>query len=693
MSEDNKRDETMMYFAARSPEKTAADLMAKGRTYFNVLESNKYLNKIRDMFRFYYGNFNDSSKSHEISFTGEQGELVRLPVNVFRNLARHIHSMITANRPMLEAQSVNGDYKSLSQTYLANGILDYYMRQKGLEEIVSDAAEMAVVLGSAFVKMEWNAMSGEIDDVDSDTGETEYEGELEFSLLSPLDVVCDGTKENWNSQEWVMTRSYINRYNLIAKYPEKAEEIMAIETKNVTTNYRLALFSNDDTDDIAVFEFFHKKTGAMPNGRYMLFISSDVVLLDLPLPYRSIPVFRLCPATIMGTPYGYTDMYDVFPMQEAINSLYSAIMTNNNAFMVQNLFVKRGSDLNLSQLAGGLNVVEGNEKPEAIQLTATAPETYQFAELLSHLADTQVGVSSVTKGAPEASLRSGNALALVQSMSLQFQSPFQAQYVKFLEKIGTSLLDILKDYATTPKMITLVGKNKKPLLKEFTGDMIGDIKRVSVSVGNPLARTTAGRLEIANNLLQQGMIKDPRQYNMVLETGNIENLTESDMMDMLLIQSENEWLMEGKEVYADILDQHSLHIKEHRSVISDPELRRNPELMRKVHDHIQEHIDMLRTVTPDLLQIIGEQPLQPAQAPQGAGALPPGPMANGGVGGMGPGDGGAPPSSPPPAGAPNIAPMDPSQMGPQATPEAQLPGQPEVDAGLLPNANLEPRAV
>lgn len=667
------QDESMKYFAARSPEKTASDLLKKSNTYFNVLQSNRYLDKIRDMFRFYYGHFDDASKSHEITFTGEQGELVRLPVNSFRNLARHIHSMITANRPILEAQAMNGDYKSLSQTYLANGILDYYMKQKGLEEIVSEAAEMAVVLGSAYVKMEWNATAGEIHDYDSDNDEPEYEGELEFSLLTPLDVVTDGTKERWNP-EWVLTRSYVNRYNLIAKYPEQAENIMSLETKNVLTNYRLAIFSNDDTDDIPVYEFFHKKTEAMPNGRYMLFVAGDIVLLDLPIPYRTIPVFRLAPANIMGTPYGYTDMYDVFPMQEALNSLYSAMMTNNNAFMVQNVFVKRGSDISTSQIAGGMNIIEGNEKPEAIQLTATAPETYQFANLISQLMDTQVGVSAVTKGSPEASLRSGNALALVQSMSLQFQSPFQAQYVKFLERIGTNLIDILKDYATTPKLITLVGKNKKPLLKEFTGDMIGDIKRVSVSVGNPLARTTAGRLEIANNLLQQGLIKDPRQYNMVLETGNIENLTESDMMDMLLIQSENEWLMEGKEVYADILDQHSLHIKEHRAVISDPELRRNPELMRKVHDHIQEHIDMLRTVTPDLLQIIGEQPLMAAQMPQGGGALPPGPKAQEQA-----------------AGAPNIAPMDPSQMGPQAN-EAAMPDQPSVPADLLPNPNLDPRA-
>lgn len=667
------------YFAAREAEETASALLGKSRTFFNLMETNQFLTKIQDMFRYYYGNFDDQSIAHEVSFTGEQGELVKLPINTFRNLARHVHGMVTANRPALEARANNSDYKSLSQTYLANGILDYYMREKDLEEMVTDAAEMAVVLGASYLKMEWNAMGGEIHDVD-DEGSPEFEGEVEFSLLTPLDVVVDGTKENWHSQEWVLTRTFVNRYNLIAKYPSLAEKIMQIETKNEITSFRLALFSNDDTDDIPVYEFFHKKTPAMPNGRYMQFVASDVILADAPMPYRQIPVFRLVPTKIMGTPYGYTDMFDVFPIQQCINSLYSSIMTNNNAFSTQNLYVPAGANLATAQLAGGLNIIEGNAKPEAIQLTATAPETYKFVEMLGQLADMQVGVSATTKGAPEASLRSGNALALVQSMSLQFQSPFQKNYVKFLEKIGTALLDILKDYADTPKLITLVGKNKKPFLKEFTGDMIGDIKRVIVDVANPLARTTAGKLEIANNLAQQGLIKDPREYLMVLETGQLESVVEGTMADLMLINSENEKLLEGTQVFAHPLDLHSLHIKEHRSVISSPELRDNPELLKQVNDHIQEHIDMLRAVQPDLLMIMGEQPLNPDVGPDGApmngGQLPAGPMQAEMAQGM-PAEGG---------------PMDASQMGPGAAPTNQLPDQPEIDASLLPDPSMEPRA-
>jgi hypothetical protein len=672
------------YFAAQEPEKTASNLLKKSETFFNVLNSNSYLSKIKDMYRFYYGHFNgDANDSHEISFTGEQGELVKLPVNHFRNLARHMYNMITANRPTLEARAINSDYKSLSQTYLANGILDYYMREKGLEDKLYDAVEMSVVLGSAYLKMEWNATSGETYDVDPESGEPVNEGEIEFSLLSPMDVVVDGTKENWLSHEWVLTRSWINRYNLVAKYPDMEEKIMSVETKNAASQYRVSVFSNDDTDDIPVYEFFHKKTEAMPEGRYLLFLSDDCILLDLDMPYRSIPVFNLSPSMIMGTPYGYSDMFDVFPIQEALNSMYSAVMTNQNAFNVQNLFVQKGADLNVSELAGGMTVVEGNFKPEPLQLTATAPETFNFLNLLIGASETLTGVSSVTRGQPEASLRSASALALVQSMSLQFVSGFQKNYVKFLERVGTSLIEILKDFAQTPKLIALVGKNKQPYLKEFTGDMIKDVKRVVVDVGNPLARTTAGRVQMAEQLAQMNLLKNPQQYFMVIETGRIDTMIEGDISDLMLIKRENEWLMEGRDVFAALLDKHSVHIMEHQSVINDPELRQNPELLAKVQAHIQEHIDILRTADPDLLMLIGQQPLQSPQAPQ----QPPMPAPPGGQGGEGGEGGPAPAPAPGPGGSP--ADMMSSQEGGV---QAQPPREATVDAGLLPNPSIDPRA-
>lgn len=615
---DNRGDKSV-YFANRAPEELANDLLHRSQSFYNYLSKNDYLLKVADNWRFYYGLFQDSLYlGHKVSYTGEQGELVSLPVNEFRNIAQHIYVMITANRPTMEARAINTDAKSMSQAYLANGILDYYMRERNLEDALKACTEMAVVLGSGFIKMEWNAMAGEPYDFDEETGQYNYQGDVEFTNLSPFDVVFDGTREQYNP-DWVMVRSFKNRHDLIAKYPELAEKLLSIATKDDYKQYRLSLWSNDDTDDIAVFEFFHKRTESVPDGRYVLFAAEDVVMMDMKLPYRALPVFRMTPGNIMGTPYGYTPMFDIYPLQEVLNSLYSTLASNLNAFGVQSIYVPRGADISMASLEGGLNVISGNAPPEPIQLCSTPPELFKAIEMIQKEIETISGISSVTRGNPEASLKSGNALALVQSMSIQYISGLQQSYVKLIESVGTQLINNLKDFAQAPRIAAIVGKYNKTLLKEFTGEDLSAINRVVVDVGNPLAKTTAGRVQMAEQMLQMNLLKTPQEYFQVINTGKLDSAFEGDLHELFLIKQENEKMMGGQTPLVSPIDQHHVHIKEHRDVLADSDIRENPALVRAVMDHIQGHLDALRTVDPELLQILGEQPL--AQYPMPPGTL------------------------------------------------------------------------
>lgn len=625
MSNDN------LYFAAKEAKDCTNILLSRGNSFYQNMTANAYLDKITRMWKAYHGAYNDSvGYGHQIEFTGEQGELVSLPVNHFRNLARITYNMVTASRPVMQTRSINTDSKSLSQTYLANGILEYYMREKHLEYYLKKAVEMAIVLGSGFIKMEWNSTAGETYDIDPDTGEINYEGDVVFTNLSPLDVVVDGTKEAWEN-EWIMVRSFQNRFNLIAKYPELKDRILAIDTKNGSSIYRLTAFSNDETDDIPVYEFFHKKSEALPEGRYILFASDDCVFLDTPLPYPDIPVYRIVPSEILGTPYGYTDMYDVFPIQEMINSCYSTIATNINAFGVQNVYIDKNSDLTVASIEGGLNLMEGNSPPQAINLTQTPAEVFKYLEILVQSAETISGINSVARGNPEASLKSGAALALVQSMALQYVSGLQQSYVKLIEDVGTSMIKFLQLFAQTPRVAAIVGKNNRSYLKDFTANDLDKVSRVYVDMGNALAQTTAGRVQMAQELLQMGAIRNPDQYLQVINTGRLESALEGVEHQLILIKSENEKLMEGINPLVAPTDRHRQHILEHSDVLSDPDLREDPALTKAVMDHIEMHMQALYNTNPDLLSMVGEVALAPQGTPMAPpdGGMPTGPAGPG----------------------------------------------------------------
>lgn len=603
------------YFADRESKETASVVLQKAHHWFHGLETNGYIDKLRDSWSAYHGAYyQDAASGHKISFSGEQGEIVNLPVNHFRNIAKHILVMTTSTRPAMEARATNTDYKSLVQTKLANGLLDYYLREKRLENYLHRAIEYAIVLGSGYIKMEWNATSGETYDFNEETNTPIYEGDIQFMNLSPFDVVFDSTKEDSSQHDWVLCRSFKNRFDLAAKYPDMREEILSMETKDKQQLFTLDSPYYDQTDDIAVYEFYHRRTESMPDGRYMLFVGPSAVLLDSPMPYRDLPVYRVSPSDILGTPYGYTDLFDILPIQDALNSLYSAVLTNQNAFAVQNVLVPRGVDIDPSLIGGAMNIIEYNQqmgKPEPLQLTHTPKETFDFIKMLEQVAETLSGVNSVSRGNPEASLKSGNALALVQSMALQFISGLQQSYVKLIEDVGTGLINTLKDYAAVPRVAMIVGESNRTYLKEFTGDDLSNVNRVIVDMGNPLSKTTAGRAEMASQLLQMGVITNPEQYISVMNTGKLENMTDSVDRQLLLIKAENEKLLSGEQVNAVATEKHSLHIKNHSDILADPDLKNDPDLVARTLSHIQEHVDLLRTTDPDLLALNGEQPLAP----------------------------------------------------------------------------------
>ncbi len=672
-------NDNSVYFVNKPALERAGILLRKADDWFGSMETSGYLDKIRTLWQAYHGAYYD--ESHGISFGGEQGELVQVGVNHLRNIASILLNMVTATRPAMQARSINTDYKSLVQTKLANGLLDYYMRDHKLEEYLKTAVEYALVLGSGYIKMEWNATSGEEFDFNEELGVPIREGDIEFSNLSVYDVYFDIHRENKN-HDWVLCRSYKNRFDVIAKYPEFADEILKLETKDKIDKFTRMAISMDDTDLIPIYEFFHKRTEAVPEGMYQLFLSDKISLLESAMPYRDLPVYCIAPSYYLGTAFPYTPMFDLIGLQDALNSLYSTILTNQTAFGVQNILVPMGSNVSISQVSSGLNIIEANQAAGEIKplnLTQTPKEIFEYIGMLEKAMETISGVNSVSRGNPDPNLRSGNALALVQSMTLQYISGLQQSYVNLVEDMGTGIINVLKDHANVPRVATIVGKNNRTELKEFKGEDLSAVNRVVVDIGNPLARTTAGRVEMAEQLLQMNAIKTPEQYFMVINTGQLDTMTESTQDNLFLIKEENERLVAGKPVIAVWTDEHAMHIKEHACVLSDPEYRFNPQLVDAVSQHIQEHVDLLTNTNPNVLGILGQQAIQPMGQPQ--------PMPNGQAVGV-PSD--IPVDVPPANMDPNAVLNNPTNqmLEQQGLPPINL-NLPQLDPQLLPNPDIQ----
>ncbi len=608
----------MTYFAALPTDQVAAALMDKVTDYYHQLMINRHMGKIKKSYRMYYG-LGESSTT-EVREGGEEGELLEIRINHLRSILNHILVLTTQNRPALKATAVNSDYASQAEAKLGDSLLDYYFKTKNLEQVLKDATELALITGKGYVTMRWNTDEGQEYGV-TDTGAVIYDGDIDASSKSCLEVAHDIYEDKTS---WYVVRELRNKHDLAAKYPELADQILGLSGRDEDMNYQFNHYRLDEDDIIPHYTFYHRKTPAVPSGRIVEFLGGDIVLVDGPLPYREPPVYPIYPAKIRGTQLGYTPAFDLLAINDAINELHSAALTNQSTFAVSNIWVGQSSNISTSQLAGGLNLIESDTKPEVINLTQTPPEVFRYIEMLQGQMEVLSGINDVIRGNPQASLESGSALALVAAQALAYNSGLQASYGDLLRLVGDSAIHLLQDYASTPKVATIVGIANKSMLKKFTGEDLKKIDRVVVEEVSAVSKTTAGRMDLAQNLLNSGLFTRPEEYLTLIETGTIEPLMQSRNMETMLIRQENEVLREGGQIVAILTDKHPDHVRGHKEILADPEVRKNPALVEATLMHIQEHLDLDMTMPPSLRAIIfgdDSAPMQPQQ--------PQGPQANG----------------------------------------------------------------
>lgn len=635
MNEKNKNKlGGLQYFATKPTEEIGGHLMDMIDEYYDHVESTGRMQLWLKAYDMYYNAYFDGG---QLRLGGPHDEYLLMVVNHFKNIILHMHNQTTSARISFEPRASNTDTKSQAQTLLATGLLDYYLSEKRMNRFMKDANLSALLYGEGFVAMDWDTNLGdviqtEVNENDEGEEDTVREGDVKYYHYTPNNVIRDVYCDNFEDSPWIILRRFENKYELAEQYEEYASEIMHMDDStgkylNRFGDYNLR--SETESDQVASYILYHKKTKAVPEGRMIKFLDSDLILIDTVLPYDEIPVYREVPEEMEGTTFGSTIAFDLMPIQEMLNILYGIVITNQKTFGVQCIASPRGSNLQYQALAEGLASLEytvgpNGGKPEPLSLLATPIEIFNHITTLEHQMETISGVNSVVRGNPEASLQSGAALALVHSTAIQFSQSLEQSYNELIQDVGTATIQMLKTFATTKRVVAISGRSNRSYLKEFTSDDISDISRVTVDTGNPLMRTTAGRVQIAENLLEKGLVTTPEEYLQVVNTGRLEPLIEHETAELMNIRSENEAMAENKEVTAVLTDNHSLHIQSHKAVLASPEARNDPKIVEATLAHIQHHMNILMDpANADLLQMLGQQPMQSSNP-----ATPQNPMIN-----------------------------------------------------------------
>lgn len=602
-------------------------------------------------YRHRYGFDFGAGSTSEVLRDGEQGELSKVRVNNSTTTQQALLGLLLSPKFNWRPIARNRDTGARAAQTIAINVLEYYWRVRRMARIAAKWADKGIRYGEAFVFAPWDETQGpdvipdgpdmepdademgeppemEMAPVDANGAPVEPEttqtpapmpgestqtpapmpavttpsrmlkdGDFKFHVVSPWDHFTDEEATDDAMVDWRAVRIWMKRADVIALWPTTVDEgeteslISAQAPHDSTTRINATLRRN--ADRIPVFFFFHDRTPAVPDGRETVLVNAKCVLKDGPLTYKRMPIVRFAPEEQDDSPHGYTVNFDQLGVQDVIDGLESAVATNQLTLATQSLYMEEGTKASPDE-THGMRVFYGKpgaEPPKPLALTATPKEVFDNLERLPSRQRDMMGLNDVSMGQPETAQMNAEAFALLAGMATQRNSPKQQALLDSMGELGALVLGELSERVSDERLIAIVGKGASNQYEEeyFTGGDLQGVEQVIVEVGNPLEQSVAGRFQLAQLYLQLGVKMTPDDVAQVVETGRLDVATNPIRSQDLLISHENDELSQGKPAPVSIFDDAIAHCIKHRAALDEPATRRNPQAVKAIQQHIDEH--------------------------------------------------------------------------------------------------------
>lgn len=662
------------YWAAQPrSDDVVRDFEARAAKYLRWLNTTRRTRRAIRALRTYYGyGPNGSGDSTELGSSGEKGEFVEMAVNEYGGLVEQAYAQLVATKPAFQAVPKSGDYAARAQASFADKLLTSVDTDNHLEEKEDEVTKAGLLCGEAWLVSSWDKQAGQ--SLGLDGSKVVHDGDVRADALLPWDVVFDIRARHKTDLQWIGFRRPCNRWDLIASsQPTEADAANPdeLERKRLLVealkgaqpsrsredgpdvrNFLLGeQTSTADEDLVDVWEIRHTPSPALPQGRIIRFVNATTILYDSAsqeagYPYQGLLAQYFEPAKVVGTASGHSLTWDLLGLQEAMDMVATAQATAAAASAVSNIWHPsigsngEGSNLTVSALGRGMQLIQSPQKPEALTAIQVDPQAVAFLEMCRSQMQRRMGLNDVamgdaTKGMP------AQLAALLDSKVVQFWNQAVKSLSNMRARVRTDVLSLYQTFAKTPRVSALVGAGESLEVETWTKDKLSMVQRVTVEAVSAVSKTLAGKMATADLLLESGLINTPDEYLTIKSTGRLEKLTEFKDRNLLRLQQEKEMLqrgiglppidematdeammmdpdalpvfaaVEGEFLRPTVVDTPWLDIAEYAAVLASPQARVRPDVVQAATDAIAYKVKMWRTMPPEIIAALGGFPPPP----------------------------------------------------------------------------------
>lgn len=507
----------------------------------------------------------------------------RRRINKFR--IPHLHdivetkvSQMTRLKPDVEVLPTNDEFTDRGAAKVAKAVIGQIFEQQQLDHKLIEMHRHKGILGESYMFIDFNPNVGDLhpDYVAAKEAGIDYPkdlpkrlGDVEYTVELPWRVLLQ-RKEKMQDVEYYLRYKIMPKDEILAKYKKAGQVMEGIDDSGEMV---FDISSMEETfleDHVAVWEFCHKRTEQLPDGKRILFIGS-VILEETDAPY-SMDMFnfvRITDIDIPGYLNGVSKFHFALPIQKMYDDLSTLISKNIYLTAHAKWVLPTGSVRSMEQLGNDNTIIQysGPIAPQLLQVAPNPNEVYGYRENIKNELQVMMGSHGISRGEVPKGVTAASAMVFLNELESERASSDISKHGNLVKEVARKSVAIAGDKYEMDdgRMVRIVGKNNTNLIKHFDTAVLSRPYDIRFGNSDGFPETKAARVERLMLMMQRNpSMFTSERWEQLLDVGNTERAIKLQTAAVESADSENEDMLAGVEVGSpEIFEDHIAHWRSH----------------------------------------------------------------------------------------------------------------------------------
>jgi len=535
----------------------------------SLLEQGKQRTRIQRENLAHYRGITTTRVDRTRDFNGKRlNKVQKFVVNHLFDLTETKVSQMNKLKPAVEVIPNNDEWGDRASAKVVQFLIKHLWYINNIDYMMQDMHRYARIFGESFIFVTWDKDAGDLHPAyikAKDLGLKEIvlpsgkkhslkkpikTGDIKYEVEVPWRVFLQ--RKNKYSQVEYMFRLCVEKVDdLKKKYPSKA--------KDIKDSNKMSLFDMEDLTErfieehVVTIEFWHKNMGEVDKGSYVKFTENTILEEgDNPFSHGGLPVVRLTDLDIPEVLNGVSKYETIIPMQNMYNNLSTLIAKNIYLTAHAKWMMPRGA-CKIDQLGNDNTIVQyqGPVPPQLVQTQPNAPEVYTFRQQVKEEMQTVYGSHGISRGEVPKGITAASALQFLNELENERSSTDVAKHGFMVKDLAKMTIAVTGDKYEVDdgRMVRIVGESNKYLIRHFDVSNLNKSYDIRFDLSTGLPETKSAKYQRILDAMQRNPeMLAPERWTELLELANTEKMNTLITEAVKAADSENEDLLEGREV-------------------------------------------------------------------------------------------------------------------------------------------------